>query len=341
MDKEDVLLNHKNKPKQFWLVFFIILLLFITGVYFGLRFGAINYTNKEVLDVLKDPFTSNTNQDVIIDIRLPRMVAAILVGSALAMAGAIMQGVTRNPIADTGLLGINSGAGLALIIGYALFQHMHYSVILLVCLIGSFLSAILVFSLSYNPKTGYNQLRLILSGAMVATLFTAIGQGITIYFNLSTAVIGWQAGGLIAVNWSMIRIIAPFIIIGMLLAQVFAHQLTILSLNETVAKSLGQRTFLTTIILLGIVLLLSSAAVAIVGTISFVGLIIPHFIRIFIPKNYRYILPLTAFLGGTFLLWVDVACRTFNPPYETPLSAVISIIGLPCFLWLIRRGENL
>lgn len=323
------------------LVFFIISLLFVIGAYLSLRFGAISYSHQQLVETLRHPMTDSPVQDVVIDLRLPRMVAAILVGAAMAQAGAMMQGITRNAIADPGLLGINAGAGLALILGYAIFGSLHYSQILVICLLGSCLAAGLVFGLSYQVQKGYNQLRLILSGAMVASLFSAIGQAITIYFDLSTAVIGWQAGGLVQVNWKMLAIIGPLIIVGLILAQLFSHQLTILSLNETVAKNLGQRTALMTMVLLGIVLLLSAAAVALVGSLSFVGLIIPHFIRMFTGKNYKMLLPLTAFAGASFLIWVDLVCRSINPPAETPISAVISIIGLPCFLWLIRKEKHL
>ena len=323
------------------LIFFIISLLFVIGAYLSLRFGAISYSHQQLVETLRHPMTDSPVQDVVIDLRLPRMVAAILVGAAMAQAGAMMQGITRNVIADPGLLGINAGAGLSLILGYAIFGSLHYSQILVICLLGSCLAAGLVFGLSYQVQKGYNQLRLILSGAMVASLFSAIGQAITIYFDLSTAVIGWQAGGLVQVNWKMLTIIGPLIIVGLILAQLFSHQLTILSLNETVAKNLGQRTALMTMVLLGIVLLLSAAAVALVGSLSFVGLIIPHFIRMFTGKNYKMLLPLTAFAGASFLIWVDLVCRSINPPAETPISAVISIIGLPCFLWLIRKEKHL
>ena len=323
------------------LIFFIISLLFVIGAYLSLRFGAISYSHQQLVETLRHPMTDSPVQDVVIDLRLPRMVAAILVGAAMAQAGAMMQGITRNVIADPGLLGINAGAGLALILGYAIFGSLHYSQILVICLLGSCLAAGLVFGLSYQVQEGYNQLRLILSGAMVASLFSAIGQAITIYFDLSAAVIGWQAGGLVQVNWKMLTIIGPLIIVGLILAQLFSHQLTILSLNETVAKNLGQRTALMTMVLLGIVLLLSAAAVALVGSLSFVGLIIPHFIRMFTGKNYKMLLPLTAFAGASFLIWVDLVCRSINPPAETPISAIISIIGLPCFLWLIRKEKHL
>lgn len=333
--------RQKRQGHRLGLLCLFLLILFFLGWYFGLRFGAINYTHRQVLKILQNPLTNSAVQDVIFDLRLPRTIAAILVGAAMAVAGAIMQGVTRNPIADPGLLGINAGAGLALILGYAIFDAMHYSLIMLFCLLGSSLAAFLIFGLSYQPRRGYHQIRLILAGAMVSTLFSAIGQAITIYFNLSTTVIGWQAGGLGQVNWKMLALIAPLIIFGLILAQFLSHQLTILSLDETVAKSLGQNTLAVTLGLLALVLLLSAASVAIIGTVSFVGLIIPHFIKMFVGKDYRQLLPLTALSGATFMLWVDLFCRTLKPPTETPISAVVSIIGLPCFLWLIRRGRNL
>ena len=334
-------LVQKNKPGQAWLVFFGISILFFLGWYFGLRFGAVSYSNQELLSVVKAPLTDSNLQDVIFDLRLPRTVAAILVGAAMAQAGSIIQGVTRNPIADPGLLGINAGAGLALIVGYAVFGSMHYSLTLLVCLIGAVIAAGLIFGIAYHPKKGYQQIRIILAGAMISTLFSSLGQAVTLYFDLSKAVIGWQAGGLAQVNWKMLGIISPVIIIGLILAQLLAHQLTILSLDETVAKSLGQKTFLITISLLGIVVALSAAAVALVGSLAFVGLIIPHCIKMCVGKDYRVLLPLTAFSGSTFMLWVDLISRIINPPAETPLSAIISIVGLPCFLWLMRKGENL
>lgn len=142
----------KTKPKNIWLVFFIICLSFIAGGYLSLRFGAISYSHQQLIETLKHPLTDSSAQDVIIDLRLPRMVAAILVGAAMAQAGAMMQGITRNPIADPGLLGINAGAGLALIVAYALFGGLHYSQILLICLLGSYLAAGLVFGLAYQVQ---------------------------------------------------------------------------------------------------------------------------------------------------------------------------------------------
>lgn len=327
----------KNKSKSFWLVFILLLLLLLVGVYCALRFGAIVYSHKEVMKTLGHPFTSNSLQDVIIDIRLPRVLAAALVGAAFAASGAIMQGVTRNPIADPGLLGINAGAGLALVIVYAFVPGIHYSLILLACFTGSVAAAFLVFGLSYRPGKGYSQLRLVLAGAMIAALFAAAGQAAIIYFDLPKAIIGWQAGGLGAVNWNMLKWLAPVILLSLALTQILAHELTVLSFNETLSRALGQKTFFITMSLLGIVLLLAASGVALAGTLGFVGLIIPHFARLFVSRDYRRFLPLISLAGAVFLVWVDLVSRSI----KIPLGTAVSIIGVPTFLWLIRKERSL
>lgn len=329
------LFTQKNRPNIFWLVFFSLILLLIGGLYLYLRFGIPSYSHRQLIETLSHPFKESPAQNIIIDLRLPRGIAALLVGASLAVSGAIMQGITRNAIADPGLLGINSGAGLALICGYAFSKSIHYSSILLLSLAGACLASILVFSLSYHPRKGFEQLRLVLSGAMVTTLLTAIGQGLTIYLNLTNAVIGWQAGGLLGTNWKMLQIIAPFILLGLLLAQLFSHQLTILSLNETVAKGLGQRTTHMILFFLSIVLLLSAAAVALVGSLALVGLIIPHFVKTISGKNYQKILPLAMLAGALFLLICDFAASHM---VGLPLSSIINLVMLPVFLWLMRKG---
>lgn len=331
----------KNKPISPWLVFFILLTSLLLATYLSMRFGAVSYSHKQVWQTLLHPLISTDLQDVIWDIRLPRILAAVFVGAALAQSGTIMQGLTRNPIADPGLLGINAGAGLALVLGYLFLPSMHYSLILFFCLLGACFAAVCVFGLTYQPKQGFPPLRLVLVGAMVATLFQTLGQALIIRFHLSSAVIGWQSGGLVATNWKMITFITPFILLGMVVAQLFSYQLSILSTNDTLAQSLGQRTKLISLSLFGVILLLSAAAVALVGSLAFVGLIIPHLLRMLLPRDYRLLLPLTALAGAGFMVWVDLICRTLNPPYETPLNALISIIGFPWFLWLIRKGKHL
>lgn len=331
-----------TKQKQvFYLLLAFISISFLVVFYLSLRFGAKSLSHQELLQILFNHSVNTRQATILWNLRLPRIIGAILVGAALAVSGALMQGITRNPIADPGLLGVNSGAGLALVIAYALFHHLHYSLIILVCLIGASLASLIIFGLSYQVGRGYQQLRLILAGAMVSTLFMALGQAITNYFHLANAIIGWQAGGLVATNWKMIAYVAPLILTALILAQLLSYQLTILNLNENQAKALGQSTFKMTLILMALVLILSAASVALAGSIAFVGLIIPHLIKKYIPQTYQLSLPLIALTGSTFLLLVDLLCRAINPPVETPLTALVSLIGFPAFLWLVRKGGKL
>lgn len=331
-----------TKQKQdFYLLLAFISISFLVVFYLSLRFGAKSLSHEELLHILFNQSDNSRQSTILWNLRLPRIIGAILVGAALAVSGALMQGITRNPIADPGLLGVNSGAGLALVIAYAIFHHLHYSLIILVCLIGASLASLIIFGLSYQVGRGYHQLRLILAGAMVSTLFMALGQAITNYFHLANAIIGWQAGGLVATNWKMIAYVAPLILTALMIAQLLSYQLTILNLNENQAKALGQSTIKMTLILMALVLILSAAAVALAGSIAFVGLIIPHLIKKYIPQTYQLSLPLIALTGSTFLLLVDLLCRAINPPVETPLTALISLIGFPAFLWLVRKGDKL
>lgn len=329
----------KNKPRNFWLILFISCLILLIGIYFSLIYGAKSFSFQELLIALKSSQPSKI-RIILIDVRLPRIVAAILVGTALSLSGSIMQAVTRNPIADPGLLGINAGAALALAIAYTIWPQLHYSLIIVISMVGSTLACLLVFGLSYQKGRGYQQMRLILSGAMVAMLLSAIGQALINYFHLATAIIGWQAGGLVGVNWKMVTMVGPVIILALIILQVFAYQLSILSLAEEKAKSLGQSTFTLTLLFLALVLVLSSTSVSLAGNIAFVGLIVPHLTKAFIPHNYKQSLPIIGILGAAFIVWVDLLCRVINPPYETPITAVVSLLGFPVLLWLVRKAEN-
>lgn len=327
-----------SKSKRFWLIFFITILLLLCASYVAIRFGTYHYTHHEIMLVLSHPLANHSLQDVIIDIRMPRLCAAFLVGAACATSGAMMQSITRNAIADPGLLGINAGAAFALVIAMAFVPAMSYFGMLVTCFLGAVVATFIVLLLMHSSQNGHPQLKLILSGAMVAILLSALGQGIMLYFHLSTSIIGWQAGGLVGINWSMLSIIAPIILCGLIMALCLSHQLTILSLDEVVAQSLGQNIVGIRLILLVIVLVLSASSVALVGALAFVGLVIPHFVKLIIGRNYQQILPLTILLGGLFMIICDMISRLIAPPYETPISAVVSLVGLPCFLWLLKKG---
>ncbi|KON67849.1 iron ABC transporter [Peribacillus butanolivorans] len=310
---------------------------FISMFIISMVFGAADATVKDVWLAL----TSNATGDkisIIREIRLPREVAAIFVGAALAVSGAIMQGMTRNPLADPGLLGLTAGANAALAITLAFIPSANNLGIMSACFIGSAVGAIMVFGIGAMKKGGFSPLRIVLAGAAVSAFLFAVSEGVGIYFKVSKDVSMWTAGGNIGTSWSQLQVIVPFILIGILISFIFSRQLTILSLSEEVAVGLGQKTTQIKAILFVVIILLAGASVALVGNMVFIGLMVPHMVRAIVGTDYRFILPMSAILGATFMLLADTLGRTINSPYETPVIAVVAMIGLPFFLLIVRKG---
>jgi iron complex transport system permease protein len=315
----------------------ITILVFILIFILAMRFGASETSLKDVWQAL---FTQGTNDKVIMlrEIRIPRAVAAILVGAALAVSGAIMQGITRNPLADPGLLGLTAGANLALALTIAFIPQASYFMIMIACFIGAFVGTLLVLSLGAMIRGGFTPFKIVLAGAAVTAFLSAISEGIGLYFKISKQVSMWTAGGLVGTNWKQLQVIAPFILIGIVIALILSKQLTILSLNEEVAVGLGQKTTQIKLILFIVIVILAGAAVALVGNIAFLGLMVPHLVRAVIGRDYRYVLPFSVLFGGGFMLLADLIARTINAPYEAPVASIISIIGLIFFLYIMRKG---
>lgn len=325
------------QKQPFFIKISIALLLLVLMFIISVRFGAANTTFQDVITAI---FTKADTEatSVIRDIRFPREVGAIFVGAALAVAGAIMQGMTRNPLAEPGLLGLTAGASAMLAITLAFFPGIPYVGIILVCFLGALLGTVMVFGISSLKKGALSPFRIVLAGAAVSAFLYAVEQGVGIYFKVSKDVSMWTAGGLIGTSWAELRIIMPFILIGILLAIMLSRQLTILSLDEEVAIGLGQKVLFTKTVLFIVIIGLAGTAVALVGNIAFVGLMIPHIVRAITGTDYRFIIPMAAVIGACFMLFADTVARVINAPFETPIVAVVAILGLPFFLLIIRKG---
>lgn len=275
---------------------------------------------------------------VIVGIRLPRELGAAVVGAAFSVSGAIMQGMTKNPLADPGLLGLNAGASFALACAFAFGTDINYVTIMMISFIGAGIGAAMVFGLGSLSRGGLSPLKIILAGAAVSALLTSLADGIALYYKLSQDVAYWTAGGVSGVNWLQLKMVVGVVLAGIVLAMIFSKSLTILSFGEEIAKGLGQRVLLTKTILMIIVLVLAGAAVSIVGSIAFIGLMIPHIVRLLVGTDYRWIIPCSAIFGSIFMVLADTLARMINPPFETPVSAVVSVIGVSFFIYLARRG---
>ncbi|MDF2834639.1 MAG: iron transporter [Paenibacillus sp.] len=291
-------------------------------------------------DIWKAVTFSSVNPDILIiqEIRLPREIGAALVGAAFGVAGAVMQGVTRNPLADPGLLGLTSGAAATLAITLTFFPEVNYYGIMIACFFGSAIGASLVLGLGMARRGKLSPLRVVLAGAAISTFLIAVTEAIGILFKMSKDVSMWTAGGLIGTTWTQLGMILPFIAIGIAVCILLSRQLTILSLSEEVAAGLGQRLGRIRLTLFAMVVLLTGASVALIGNMAFVGLMIPHIVRRVAGTDYRYIIPLSVFVGASFMLLADTAARTINMPFETPIVAVVAVIGLPFFLFVVQKG---
>lgn len=334
---EDEMIKETHRTIPFIFKLIAGMILFAGMFVIACVFGAADIAVKDVWFALTSDATSE-KISIIREIRLPREIAAIFVGAALAVSGAIMQGMTRNPLADPGLLGLTAGAKAALAISIALIPSTNYFGIMVACFIGAAVGAIMVFGIGAMKKGGFSPLRIVLAGAAVSAFLYAVSEGVGIYFKISKNVSMWTAGGLIGTSWVQLQVIVPFILAGIIISLFFSRQLTILSLNEEVAVGLGQKTTQVKIVLFIVIILLAGAAVALVGNMVFIGLMVPHIVRAIVGTDYRFIIPMSAIIGASFMLLADTLGRTINAPYETPIVAIIAMIGLPFFLFIVRKG---
>ncbi len=312
----------------------------IFSIALSISFGAADIKLSVIWDsVFHFNPTSNDHQ-IIRDLRLPRVLGAVLVGASFAVAGAIMQGMTRNPLADSGLLGLNSGAVLVMSLCFAFFPELPYMNLIMFSFIGAAVGAGLVFGVGSMAKGGLTPLRLVLAGAAVSALFGALNEGIALYFRIGQDLAFWYAGGVAGTKWEQLKIMIPWVSVAVLCAIMLSRSITLLSLGEEIASGLGQKTKMVKLMGTILVLVLAGSAVSIVGAVGFVGLIVPHVTRYLVGVDYRYIIPCSAVLGSLLLLWADFTARMINPPYETPVGALIALIGVPFFLYLARKERR-
>ncbi|MFB5673399.1 FecCD family ABC transporter permease [Paenibacillus terreus] len=272
------------------------------------------------------------------ELRLPRELAAMLIGAALSVSGAVMQGITRNPLADPGLLGLTSGANMMLALAFVFIPSLSVLGIMTACFVGAALGAALVIGLGSVRGGRLSPLRIVLAGAAASAFMYAISEGISIMFKISKDVSMWTAGGFIGTNWVQLQTIAPFIAVGLVAVPLLSSHLNILGLGEEVAAGLGQRLVWMKAILYVLVIMLTGASVALVGNLAFVGLMVPHMVRTFVGTDYRHIIPMSIVLGASFMLLAETLGRTINAPYETPVVAITAMLGLPFFLFVVHKG---
>lgn len=275
---------------------------------------------------------------VIRELRIPRALAGVLVGACLAVAGALMQGLTRNPLADSGLLGLNAGAGFAIAICFAFFPSVKSAGLMLFSFAGAAVAAGIVYGIGSFTKGGITPIRLTLAGAAVSALFAALSTGIAVYFNLGLELSFWYAGGLGGTKWTQLDMVFPWAVLALVGALLLSRSVTLLNLGEEAASGLGLRTGWVKVAALMVVMVLAGASVSIAGMIAFVGLMVPHLARYMVGVDYRWIIPCSAVLGSLLVVIADIVGQWLDPTYGTPLGAVIALLGVPFFIFFVRRS---
>jgi iron complex transport system permease protein len=311
----------------------------LIGMFLSVSVGAADI---DIGTVWRSVFAYNaesTDQYIIHDIRLPRVVAGVLVGACFAVAGAIMQALTRNPLAEPGLMGLNAGATLVVVIALAIDRNRPLTQLILLSFVGALLGTAIVYGVGSLSRGGLTPVKLALAGASVSVMLGSLTSGIVLYYGIAQDVLYFQAGGISGTTWHHVQLLLPWFVIGLIGALFISRSLTVLSLGDEVAQGLGLRTTLIKAIGSLVVLLLAGAAVAVAGPIGFIGLMIPHVTRGLVGLDYRWVIPCSALLGGTLLMFADVAARLVRQPYETPVGFVTALIGVPFFLYIARRDR--
>jgi iron complex transport system permease protein len=323
--------------RTIWLLVGLVVLvvLSVLSISFGVR--AVSF------DDIVAALTGHTDTiaEAAIVKRIPRTVLALLVGAALALSGATMQAVTRNPIADPGILGVSNGASLAVVCGIAFFGLADPYGQMAFAIVGAGVAAVFVYTVGSLGRGGATPLKLALAGAATSAAFASLISAVMLpRVDLLQTFQSWQIGGVGGAEWPRIALTAPVLAVGALICFLCSRGMNSLALGDEMAKGLGENVFRTRMISALGAVILAGAATAIAGPIGFVGLIIPHVCRMLVGTDHRWLLPFSAIAGAALLTASDIVGRVIAPSSEEiQVGIITAIIGAPFFIWIVRRQK--
>jgi len=308
--------------------------LLLSAVALALMFGATTQTPIEVVDAIVDR-GSPLNRTIVWELKLPRVLIALAVGASLAASGTLLQGVTRNPLADPHVLGLTAAGALGVSIATRVSGDLPQPVLAPVAALGAFGGAALVYGMSW--RGGVSPVRLALSGVAVAALFTSGITTLLVTSNLSTQnALAWLAGGLFGRGWDDLQVTWPYLAGGLVAAVLLSRSMNILALGDEPAQSLGLSVERTRVLAVATAAVLAGASVSAAGMVAFVGLVIPHAGRFLVGDDNRKLIPFSAILGAALVIYADLFARVVVAPTEIPLGIVTAAVGAPFLLYLVR-----
>ncbi|MBH8576571.1 iron ABC transporter permease [Nostocaceae cyanobacterium CENA369] len=331
-------INISDSEKYYIRIFSLCIgiLVVLLGIFASISYGAADIPIAKIFTAFTN-YDDSTEHIIIRSMRLPRTLIASMVGASLAIAGALMQGLTQNPLAAPGILGINAGAALAVVTVVFGLGTSSAPLITLVAFVGALVAALAVYSLGSLGHEGATPLNLTIAGAALTALLSSITTGVLILSDRTLEEVRfWLAGSLAGRDFNLFLTALPWMVVGLLTAFALSRQINVLSLGESVATGLGQQTSWIKLATASSVVILAGSAVALAGPIGFVGLVIPHLARGVMGVDYRWVLPGAAVFGAGLLVWADLAARWVIRPQELPVGVMTALLGAPFLLYLVR-----
>lgn len=318
-------------------VLLLLLVILAALAVVSVAIGSAGYSVPEILKAVVSPDQSPI-KIIVLSLRLPRMILAILIGASLAASGALLQSVMRNPLADPGTIGVSAGAGTAATTILLLFPSLSASVPVF-AFGGAALACVLIYVMAW--KDGVDPTRIILSGVAINSVLGAYNSLLQLLNSDSLqGVLAFMNGSLSGKSWYQVKILAVYSIIGLILSFFCIRSANTLQLGDEMAKSLGLKVNANRVFLSAVSAFLAAATVSVAGMIGFVGLVVPHIARLLVGSNYKSMLPVSIVLGSVVLLAADTVGRTVVPGMEIPVGIIMSVCGGPFFLYMLRKGSK-
>ncbi|SMF12302.1 iron complex transport system permease protein [Xaviernesmea oryzae] len=323
-----------SRTRSLWLAGMVALLALLCGL--SVTVGTREVDWADILAALAGQIDSIGQAAV--NVRIPRTLLAVLAGAALGLAGALMQGVTRNPLADPGILGVNMGASLAVVVAVAWFGITSADAYIWTAILGAGCAAVFVYTIGSLGRGGATPLKLALAGAATSVAFSSMVIAVVLpRADIAGGIRSWQVGGVGGATFERILPVLPFLAVGFAISLLSARKLNSLALGDELAAGLGERVALARAVAAFGAILLCGATTAVCGPIGFLGLIVPHLCRLLVGVDHRWLLPFSALGGACLLLTADIVGRIVARPAELDVGIVTALVGAPFFIWIVRR----
>ena len=327
----------KNKNTLTFIVCSILIL--IMGLFLSLSLGVTHIGIAEIWNSIFN-YSETLELMLIRDVRIPRALSVLLTGGILGVTGAMIQGVTRNPIAEPSLLGVSQGATLVVAIFYATGIAINTTNVMIASLIGAIFSGIIVIRFTSRKGKNSSIAKILLAGTAMSTFFISLTTIVGLLSNRSQFIAFWVSGGFRNATWSDFKLVAVFGILGLIIAMLLSKKINIISLGDDVAIGLGENPQRIRLITFLVMISMCAAAVAVGKNIGFVGLIVPQIVGKVIGEDYRKKIPFSFLLGAVLLTYSDIAARMVYNPYETPIGIFTALIGVPFFIAVARKEKG-